>query len=176
MAPGAALLSPRGKVVEQGMARFFRRNAEGGFNQQELEAQTKDLAEFVKQAAAAYPIPANRLVTAGFSNGANMAASLLLRYPDTMAGAVLMRGAAPFVLERPVDLKRKPVLLLSGQQDPIVATDEVEELANLFRAANAEVTLHWETAGHTLSQGDVLMAFDWMRRFFQTPPRTVTPK
>jgi phospholipase/carboxylesterase len=174
IAPGAALLSPRGKVLEQGMARFFRRLAEG-FDQQDLEARTKELAAFVERASVAYSIPAGKLVAAGFSNGANIASSLLLRFPQTLAGALIMRGMVPFVPQQALDLKRKPVLLLSGVDDPIVGTDEVAELANIFRAADAEVTLHWETAGHTLSQGDVLMAFDWMRKFFYAP-RPASPK
>jgi phospholipase/carboxylesterase len=165
IAPGAALLSPLGKVLEQGMARFFRRLAEGVFDQKDLEARTKDLAEFVERARTAYGI-SKSIVAAGFSNGANIASSLLLRYPETLAGAVLMRGMVPFVPKQAVDLNRKPVLLLNGLEDPIVGTDEVGELANILRAANAEVTLHWEKTGHTLSQGDVLMATDWMRRFY----------
>ena len=84
---------------------------------------------------------------------------------------LLMRGMVPFVPKTPLNLQRRPVLMLSGTEDPIVGTDEVAELANMFRAANAEVTLHWETAGHTLSQGDVLMAFDWMRKFFHGAAR-----
>jgi predicted esterase len=175
IAPGAALLSPRGKVLEQGMARFFRRLAEGVFDQEDLEARTKELAGFVERASAAYSIPAGKLVAAGFSNGANIASSLLLRFPETLAGAAIMRGMVPFVPQNAVDLKRRPVLLLGGVDDPIVGTDQVAELANIFRAANAEVTLHWETAGHTLSQGDVLMAFDWIRKFFY-PPRPVSSK
>jgi phospholipase/carboxylesterase len=166
IAPGAALLSPRGKVLEQGMARFFRRLEEGVFDQEDLAARTKDLAEFIKQASAAYRIPAGRLVAAGFSNGANIASSLLFSFPDTLAGAVLMRGMVPFVPKQPIELNRKPVLMLSGVNDPIVGTDEVAELANILRSANAEVTLHWEKAGHALSQGDVLMASDWIQKFF----------
>jgi phospholipase/carboxylesterase len=175
IAPGAALLSPRGQVLEQGMARFFRRRTEGEFDQVDLEARTKELAAFVNRASAVYAIPAGKLVAAGFSNGANIASSLILRFPEALAGAVLMRGMVPFTPQKAVDIKRKPVLLLNGVDDPIVGTDEVEELANIFRAANAEVTLHWETAGHNLSQGDVLMAFDWMRKFFDTP-RQSKPK
>ncbi len=175
IAPGAALLSPRGKVLEQGMARFFRRLAEGMFDQRDLKARTKELAEFIERASATYSVPAGKLVAAGFSNGANIAASLLLRFPEKFAGAVIMRGMVPFVPPQTVDLKRTPVLLLSGADDPIVGTDEVAELADIFRAANAEVTLHWETAGHTLSQGDILMAFDWMRKFFYAP-RPAAPK
>ena len=167
IAPGAALLSPHGKVLEKGMARFFRRLAEGVFDQEDLEKRTADLAEFVKRASKAYGIPKGELVAAGFSNGANIASSLLLRFPDALAGALLMRGMVPFTPKQPVKLNRKPVLLLSGLDDPIVGTDQATELANIFRAADAEVTLHWEKAGHTLSQGDLLMAFDWMRKFFR---------
>ena len=180
IAPGAALLSPCGQVVEQGMTRFFRRLPEGGFDQQDLQTRTVDLVRFIESASTAYAIPPGKLVAAGFSNGANIAASLLLRFPETLAGAVLMRGMVPFTPDPLVDIRRRPVLLLSGIEDPIVGTDEVAELANIFRAANAEVTLHWETAGHTLSQGDVLMAFDWMRKFFAVPraqsPRVNAPK
>jgi phospholipase/carboxylesterase len=159
-------LSPRGKVLEHGMARFFRRLAQGVFDQADLALRTNDLAEFVDSAAQAYHFSRSRLIAVGFSNGANIATSLLLRYPDKLAGAILLRGMVPFVPETPVNLKRKPVLVSSGLDDPIVGTDEVEELADIFRAANADLTLHWEKSGHILSQGDVLMAFDWLRRFY----------
>jgi phospholipase/carboxylesterase len=166
IAPGAAQLSPRGKVLEHGMARFFRRLAQGVFDQEDLALRTNDLAEFVDTAAKAYHFSRSRLIAVGFSNGANIATSLLLRYPNKLAGAILLRSMVPFVPETPVDLKRKPVLVSSGLDDPIVGTDEVEELADIFRAANADLTLHWEKSGHILSQGDVLMAFDWLRRFY----------
>ena len=174
IAPGAALLSPRGQVLEQGMSRFFRRPTEGEFDQEDLATHTQDLAQFVERASNAYAIPHGKLVAAGFSNGANIASSLLLRFPQTLAGAALMRGMVAFVPQQKIDLQRKPVLLLAGTEDPIVGTDEVADLADIFRAANAEVTLHWETAGHTLSQGDVLMAFDWMRKFFYAPRTSLT--
>jgi phospholipase/carboxylesterase len=166
IAPGAALLSPRGKVLEHGMARFFRRLAQGVFDEVDLALQTNDLAEFVDASAKTYHFSRSRLIAVGFSNGANIATSLLLRYPNKLAGAILLRGMVPFIPETPVDLKRKPVLVASGLDDPIVGTDEVEELADIFRAANADLTLHWEKSGHILSQGDVLMAFDWLRRFY----------
>ncbi|HEY3939595.1 MAG TPA: alpha/beta hydrolase [Bryobacteraceae bacterium] len=168
VAPGAALLSLRGNVFEHGMARFFRRLPEGIFDQQELEVQTAALSAFLDAAAKTYAFSLGRLVAVGFSNGANMAASLLLTFPAKLAGAVVMRGMAPFVPEPPPDLQHKPVLLLGGIDDPIVGTDEVAELAKLFRSAHADITLHWERAGHILSQGDVLMAFDWLRRFYET--------
>jgi phospholipase/carboxylesterase len=169
LAPGAALLSLRGNVLEHGMARFFRRLPEGAFDQRELELQTAALSAFLDYAAEKYAFSLEKLVAVGFSSGANMAISLMLTFPAKLAGAVVMRGMAPFVPDPPPDLQHKPVLLLSGIDDPIVGTDEVAELAKLFRSANADITLHWEKAGQILSQGDVLMAFDWMRRFYETP-------
>jgi len=167
IAPGAALLSPRGKVEEHGMARFFRRLGEA-FDEEDLQFRTAELAGFVRDASAAYRLRADRLVAVGFSNGGNIAASLVLRCPATLAGAIIMRGGGPFVLAKPMNLERKPVLMLSGLDDPIVGTDEAGELANIFRAANVELTLHWEKAGHILVRGDILMAFDWLRRFYET--------
>lgn len=175
MAPGAALLSPRGQVIKQGMTGFIRRKAEGDFEPEDLETRTKNLQQFIASAGFAYGVPPGKLVVAGFSNGAIIAASLLLQFPETLAGAVLMRGMMPYVPQTPINLQRRPVLMLNSTEDPIVGTDEVAELADMFRAANADVTLHWETAGHTLSQGDVLMAFDWMRKFF-TVARTSAAK
>lgn len=166
IAPGAALLSLRGMVFENGMARFFRRSAEGDFDQEELGRKTEGLAAFLEQAAKKYSFSLSKLIAAGFSNGANLVSSLVLRFPGSLAGAVVVRGMAPFVPDPVRDLERKPVLLLSGLDDPIVGTDEVLELANIFRSANADITVHWEKSGHVLSQGDILMAFDWMRRFY----------
>ena len=168
IAPGAALLSPRGKVLEHGMASFFRRLEKGVVDQQDLEFCTTELRSFIASASQTYSLVTNRLVTVGVSNGAILAASLVLRHPDTCAGVILLRGMAPFMPEPVPDLRRKPILLLGGLDDPIVQTDEIADLANIFRSADAEVTLHWENAGHTLAQGDVLMAFDWLRQFYAT--------
>lgn len=162
--PGAALLSPRGKVLENGMPRFFRRLAEGVFDQEDLTLRTRELAEFINAASAHYAIDPARLFAVGFSNGANMAASVLLRFPDKLAGAILIRAMVPFVPKQAPDLRAKPVLLLSGREDPIVPTDQPEELAAMFKSAGADVTLQWEKAGHGLTQGDVSTARDWMKR------------
>ncbi len=168
IAPGAALLSPRGKVSEHGMPRFFRRLAEGVFDQEDLQFRTEELAKFACDAKAVYSLTKSKLIAVGFSNGANIASSVLLRFPDTLAGAIVMRGMVPFEPQERLDLRRKPILFLSGLEDPIVGTDEVNELAAIFREANADITVHWEKIGHILSQGDVLMAFDWMRKFYET--------
>ncbi|MGI9069923.1 MAG: alpha/beta hydrolase [Bryobacteraceae bacterium] len=166
--PGAALLSPRGKVLENGMPRFFRRLAEGVFDQEDLAFRTRDLAEFIDAASENYGIDRTRLFALGFSNGANMAASVLLRFPEKLAGAILIRAMVPFVPKQVPDLRGKSVLLLSGREDPIVPTDQAEELADIFKSAGADVTLHWENAGHALTQGDVSTARDWLPRVLYT--------
>jgi phospholipase/carboxylesterase len=165
--PGAALLSPRGKVLENGMPRFFRRLAEGVFDQEDLAVRTRELAEFIAAASESYGIDRKRLFALGFSNGANMAASVLLGFPDKLAGAILIRAMVPFVPKQVPDLQGKSVLLLSGREDPIVPTGQAQELAGIFEAARADVTLHWEKAGHALTQGDVSTARDWIKRVLQ---------
>jgi phospholipase/carboxylesterase len=167
--PGAALLSPRGKVLERGMPRFFRRLAEGVFDQQDLTLRTTQLARFIEEAGEQYGLNPGKLVAVGFSNGANIAASLLLRYPSLLAGAVLMRAMPPFIPDHPVDLGRKPILMLSGERDPIVQRDQVLQLANLLRDSQADLTLHWGEAGHNLAEDDISVARDWLQRIFSRP-------
>ncbi len=168
--PGAALLSPRGKVLERGMPRFFRRLAEGVFDQEDLTLRTAELARFIQQASEQYGLDPGKLVAVGFSNGANIAASLLLRFPSLLAGAILMRAMPPFIPAEPVDLGRKPVLMLSGERDPIVQRDQVMQLANLLRDSQADLTLHWGEGGHNLAQDDVSVARDWLQRSLSTSP------
>ncbi|MGI8960393.1 MAG: alpha/beta hydrolase [Bryobacteraceae bacterium] len=165
IASSAALLSPRGKILENGMPRFFQRLAEGVFDQEDLAIRTRELADFIDAASENYGIDRTRLFAVGFSNGANMASSMLLRFPDKLAGAILIRAMVPFVPKQAPDLRKKPVLLLSGRDDPIVPTDQAEELARLFESAGADITLHWEKAGHALTEGDVSTARDWMQHF-----------
>jgi phospholipase/carboxylesterase len=166
IAPGAGLLSPRGQVLENGMPRFFRRLAEGVFDEEDLRFRSGELAEFIDAASAHYGIHPARLLAVGFSNGANIAGSVLLRFPDRLAGAILIRAMVPFVPKQIPDLRAKPVLLLSGQEDPIVPTDQAEQLAAIFKSAGADVTLHWVNSGHALTQEDVSTARDWMKRVF----------
>jgi phospholipase/carboxylesterase len=164
IAPGAGLLSPRGKVLENGMARFFRRLAEGVFDQEDLTLRSRELAEFIDAASRHYGIHPALLFAVGFSNGANIAASVLLRFPDKIAGAILMRAMVPFLPKHVPDLGAKPVLLLNGREDPIVPIDQPDQLAAILRSGGADVTLHWENAGHALTQADVSTARDWMNR------------
>jgi phospholipase/carboxylesterase len=162
LAPQASLLSPRGKVLENGMPRFFRRLAEGVFDQQDLAARTDELAEWVGAAAAEYGLDQSRIVAAGFSNGANIAASLLLRRPGLLAGGVLFRAMVPFEPRALPELGGVPVLLGAGRADPIVPAHNTERLAELLREAGAKVTLDWRPGGHNLSQPEVEDAARWL--------------
>ncbi len=157
----AALLSPRGKVLEHGMLRFFRRLAEGVFDHEDLVNRTHELAGFIKQATGEYDLNPGRLYAMGFSNGANIAASLLLLHPELLAGAVLLRVMTPLEPETPPDLSGKPVYLAAGRSDQIVPPEDTERLAELLREAGAEVTLDWQTGGHGIGRAEVEAARSW---------------
>jgi phospholipase/carboxylesterase len=159
LAPGAALLSPRGKVSEQGAARFFRRLAEGVFDQEDLAFRTQELAEFIERARKTYGLA--KPIAFGFSNGANIAASLLLKRPEVLAGAVLLRAMTPFEPETLPDLTGIPVLMLSGAADPLVKAEDRDRLAKLLGAAGAEVTHELVPAGHNLAPRDIAAAEQW---------------
>jgi len=163
LAPAAALLSPRGKVLEHGMPRYFRRLAEGVFDLDDLRARTHELADFVEAAAQQYRLASDHIVAVGFSNGANIAASILLLRPQVLAGAVLFRPMVPLTPETMPSLRGKPVLLAAGRMDPIVRPEEAERLQRLLAQAGAKVTLHWEEAGHGLASGDIATARVWLR-------------
>jgi predicted esterase len=158
LVPGAGLLSPRGTVLENGAPRFFRRLAEGVFDLPDLHARTKQLAEFVMSAAHGYGFDPTRVIAAGFSNGANIAASVLLSSPATLAGAVLFRPMLPFIPERPVSLTGVGVFVGAGRADPIVPREQPERLAALLREYGADVTVIWQPAGHSLVRSDVSSA------------------
>jgi predicted esterase len=160
--PGAAVLSPRGKVLERGMPRFFRRLAEGVFDVEDLTRRTHELADFVAAAARRYGFDAGRVVAAGFSNGANIAASLLLLRPDTLAAAVLFRAMVPLEPDPLPSLPRTPVLVSNGREDPLVPSSETERLAALLDRAGAAVTIAWQPGGHVLTPADVSGATAWL--------------
>jgi phospholipase/carboxylesterase len=155
LSPGSALLSPRGDVSEHGMPRFFRRFAEGVFDLDDVAKRTHALADFIAAAGTQYGFDASKLTALGYSNGANIAASLFLLRPEALAGAVLLR---PMVVLEPralPDLRGKRLLLLSGRHDPIVPVDHPERLAAQFRTAGADVTLQWLDTGHQLTEADL---------------------
>lgn len=162
LAPDAALLSPRGQVLENGMPRFFRRLAEGVFDEEDLIARTHDLADFVGEAAVEYGFDPHKVIAVGYSNGANIASALLLLRPGTIGGAALLRGMVPLVPEVLPDLQGAPVLIAAGHQDPMVPAENVRRLATLLKNAGAEVTLRFENAGHGLTALSVETTKNWL--------------
>ncbi len=160
--PAAAILSPRGKVLENGMPRFFRRLAEGVFDEEDLKKNTYELADFVSAAAQHYEFPADKIAALGYSNGANIAASLLLLRPKTLRAAVLFRALVPLVPEKMPDLSSVRVWIGAGNQDPVIPTSETQRLVELLRSARAEVTIHFVNAGHGLTSAEVETASQWL--------------
>src|SRR5687767_6457603 len=150
MLPGANVLSPRGKVLENGMPRFFRRLAEGVFDLEDLKARTQELADFVRVGVGEYGFDAGRVFAAGYSNGANIAASTLLLRPGTLAGAVLLRPMVPLVPDPPPDLTGTAVLIEAGRADVIAPPAQTRALAELLRTCGAEVDVVNQAAGHQL--------------------------
>jgi len=160
--PGAALLSPRGKILENGMPRFFRRLAEGVFDEEDLIHRTHELADFIEAAAKRYAFDPHNVVAVGYSNGANIAASTLLLRPGALRGAVLLRAMTPLIPEKLPDLTGVSVFLASGRNDPIVPAASVEQLTALLRKAKAEVALQWSPAGHHLTPQEIDAAREWL--------------
>lgn len=160
VAPGAGLLSPRGKVLEGAMPRFFRRLSEGVFDEDDLRRRTHELADFVEQARERYGLAAP--VAVGFSNGANIAASLLLLRPEALAGAALLRAMSPFASPPQANLAGRRVLILSGAMDPIVPAQDAQKLARTLSGNGASVDHRVLPAGHGLSQPDIGLLKDWL--------------
>ena len=160
----AALLSPRGKVLEHGMPRFFRRLAEGVFDHEDLMRRTHELAGFVERSVDEYDIDQRRLFAVGFSNGANIAASLLLAYPRLLAGAVLLRAMVPFEPDSAPDLSGIPVYLAAGRSDQMVPPENTERLAQVLREAGADVTLDWQPGGHGIGPDEIQAAQNWFAK------------
>src|SRR3977135_4353610 len=140
LAPGAGVLSPRGKVLERGMPRFFRRLAEGVFDIEDLKERTQELAEFIAESSTAHKFSTDTVIAVGFSNGANIAGALLLLRPDVLGGAILFRAMVPLTPATLPYVRKTPVLISNGRVDPLVSAEETEHLAALLRSAGAEVT------------------------------------
>ena len=160
--PNAALLSPRGKVLENGMPRFFRRLAEGVFDLEDLRYRTNELADFVAASAQHYGFSTDQLVAVGYSNGANIAASMLLLRPEIMRAAILFRAMVPLIPDKLPDLSSVRVWIGAGDQDPIVPASETKRLVELFRRADADVTIRFANAGHGLTNDDLDAARQWL--------------
>ncbi|MDB5566896.1 MAG: Hydrolase [Tardiphaga sp.] len=162
IAPGAALISPRGKVLEHGMPRFFRRLAEGVFDEDDVRRRANELADFVVEARKHYGLAAP--IALGYSNGANIAAAMLLLRPEALAGAILLRAMVPLRDVPKVDLAGKPVLIVSGESDPIIPPSNSQRLATMLANAGADVRHRTLPVGHQLSQADLTVAKAWLER------------
>ena len=161
--PHAGLLSPRGKILEAGrIPRFFRRLAEGIFDIEDLKFRTFELARFVENASKIYKFDLNKVIAVGYSNGANMAASMLLLKPQTLSSAILFRAMVPLVPDSLGDLSEKRIFLSSGLRDPIATRQEAERLYGLFKQARAIIDLQWQNSGHELTEDDIHVAKQWL--------------
>ena len=160
--PGAGILSPRGKVLENGMPRFFRRIAVGVFDEEDLKARAEELAGFLRAARDRYGLAERTLVVVGYSNGANIAGAMLLLHPDALNAAVLILAMVPFEPDPLPNLEGKPVLIRNGRRDPTIPPPNGERLASILRSAGANVELEWNDGGHELTAADVARAREWI--------------
>ena len=159
----AGLISPRGKILEAGrIPRFFRRLAEGIFDIEDLKFRTQELAGFVEKASRVYGFDARKVIAVGYSNGANIAASMLLLMPQTLSGAILFRAMVPLIPDSVPDLSDKHIFMSAGLRDPIATRQEAERLSGLLKQAGAVVDLQWQDSGHELIQDDIQAAKEWL--------------
>jgi len=162
IAPGAAILSPRGNVLENGAPRFFKRLAEGVFDPKEVRSRAEELASFIRAAISKYALNPGRLFALGYSNGANIASTVMLIDPELLRGAILFRPMLVLETDGRSDLSGRGVFISAGQMDPIVPVKSVVRLVELFEASRADVTLKWQQAGHNLLPSEVREAADWL--------------
>ena len=161
--PAANLLSPRGKVLERGMPRFFRRLAEGVFDEKDLIARTHELADFVRAASEAHQFDPRNVVAVGFSNGANIGGALMLLRPETLRAAALWRPMVPLLPDSPPDLTGRKLLLTHGSYDTMVSEQQRLELEQLFEKYGAAVRSETFPSGHALTPQDILTTQRWLR-------------
>ena len=161
IAPGAPLLSPRGKVLENGLPRFFRRLAEGVFDLEDLRGRTIELADFTVNACQTYGLKPP--IALGYSNGANIAAAMLQLRPEILSGGILYRAMVP--IDEPVQgrLDAKPILIVSGKHDMIVPLANAQRLATILKDAGANLDHQFLPAGHALTEQDIDAAKRWFR-------------
>ena len=162
IAPGAAILSPRGNVLENGAPRFFKRLAEGVFNPKEVRSRAEELAGFIRDAISRYGLNPERIFALGYSNGANVASTVMFIEPTLLRGTILFRPMLVFEPDERPDLSGTGIFISAGRMDPIIPTKSVERLVELFEASRAEVAVKWQLAGHNLVPSEVREAADWL--------------
>ncbi len=164
LAGGAAFLSPRGEAIENGERRFFARISRDVFEESEVRTRTADLAGWLAEAVRHYGLDARRVYAMGFSNGASIAASLMLLYPGLLAGALLLRPRTiiePSVLP---DLNGAPVLVISGERDEKMPSGAGEHLARLLGRAGAAVEMAMLDTEHGLTPQDFSLGKRWFSK------------
>ena len=161
IAPNASVLAVRGNVLENGMPRFFKRLSPGVFDQQDLILRTQELKEFLNFASVKYGFGSNSLVAVGYSNGANIAASLLLSCKGVLKAAILHHPMVPIRDIAPPNLAKVPIFIGAGTNDSICPPQQAEELESMFTNAGADVYVHWENNGHNLTNSEVVAAKAW---------------
>lgn len=161
--PDATVLSPRGKVMENGAPRFFRRFAEGVFDEEDVVRRANELADFVTNAASTYGFHLANVTAVGYSNGANIAAAMMLLRPEAFSAALMLRAMVPLSAPADTDLTGKRALISAGESDPIVPAESARRLADLLKMRGADVSLVVQQAGHGLVQGDLVAAKQWLR-------------
>ena len=166
VSPGSSILSVRGNVMENGMPRFFRRLAEGVFDLEDLVLRTAELNDFLDTAAEQYGFDRRKVVAIGYSNGANIAASLLFHYETSLLGAILHHPMVPIRDVQLPDMTNLPVFIGAGDNDPICSPQETSELERLLSGAGAAVTVYWEQRGHQLTQSEAAAAKAWFEQYF----------
>jgi predicted esterase len=166
IAPKANLLSPRGRVTEQGMPRFFRRFGEGIFDEEDIKFRAGELVGFIAAAAVHYGFDAQRVIAFGYSNGANIAGATLLLHPPALAGAILIRPMVPLVPMQSPDLHGKEILIQSGTADPMGSVSEIERLVTLLGKTGAQITIKQHHAGHGLTHDDLTESQKWLAQYF----------
>lgn len=162
----ASVLGVRGNVEENGMPRFFKRIAEGVFDEEDLKFRTKELKEFLDESSKRYDFDRENLVAVGYSNGANIAASLLFHYEKAMEGAILLHPMVPLRGIDLPDLAGMPIMISAGRNDPLCLPEETEELSRILEAAGAEVEVYWHNSGHQLTRSEIENAHVWYGKHF----------
>ncbi|CAM3013997.1 alpha/beta hydrolase [Paenibacillus sediminis] len=166
LSPLSSVLSIRGNVLENGMPRFFKRLAEGVFDLEDLVLRTQELNQFLDEAAEKYNVDRRNMVAVGYSNGANIAASLMFHYGDALKGAVLHHPMVPIRGKELPALEDVPVFIGAGKNDSMCPPNETEDLEALLKGAGADVTVHWENYGHQLTRTEVVAAAKWFGQMF----------
>jgi phospholipase/carboxylesterase len=161
--PGAAVISLRGNTIENGMPRFFRRISEGVFDLEDLKVRTKELAKFIEDSSMKYGINSNNVVAVGYSNGANIALSVILSHPGLISKAVLYHPMIPFVPASSPDLSGTNILITAGTNDPIVDSEETNNLYAMLKSYGANIEIYWHDIGHNLTREEISRTKEFLK-------------